>query len=532
MTRQLAVLECIDAIDNASYESEMNVLASMNDSYYKASLVLENYEGEELNTFELFSESYYMEAASNGKSKNDKEKSEEGTFFRRVNEKTGKKENILISILFAIPRIVIRLGEMLIGLFKKDKSKQSPTAVEKAEEKTNALSEQFFKMIDYLSPNLRNDCQALVNKEIKKYGLGTKIAFYTLTGVQIGLDVICVGVRIVNIQKVIIGFINRIRKIYERFTDDLNLGNPDGAIRKCAKEIKDVLNKDKELSLTTAEYTGKAFLVLYDQVRDICKTMSDATKVLGKTLSAVLKKCKETSDDTKTLETATELVNKCNQINNDILHKAKIVKTVRDYTGMCMSLIGLVYPIEYLNEGLLTDTDTFIAKINTADKSLIKEFDKKARQEIQDAYNISAEELERINMKTSAQMMSDHWFNCINEMLVWKRKNPRKSGEGDMEYCSRFYRHFIKEKKVKDLIDTIKSGFHDDDSLAVRIDPNDPNMKLTDVRYHTNKLYKDNLIYAGKKKAGDVIVDNTDKIIQAIDDRSRRYTDRVLSGDK
>ena len=535
MIRQSIILEYIDDINTASYESEMNVLTAMNDSYYKASLILENYEGEELDTFELFSESYYLESASGDKDKKDEEKPKDESFFRRTNKKTGKKENILISILFAIPRIIIKLGEMLVNLFKKDKKKQSPDAMEKAEKEANALSENFFKMIDYISPNLRADCQLMVNKEIKKYGLGTKIVFYTITGVNIGFDVIHTGVKIFSIKKSIIGFINRIKKIYERFTNDLNLGNPDNVISKCVREIKAVIDKDKDFSLTTVEYSGKMFLTLYDQMRDICKVMSDSTKVLGKTLSAVLKKCKEDGNDAKNLEAATDLVNKCNKINNDILHRTSIVKTVRDYTGMCMSLIGLVYPIEYLNEGLLTDTDEFITKINKKDKSLMKELGNRASKQLQQAYNITAEELENLNMRSSSEMMSAHWRNCIAEMLDWKEKNPRKSGEGDVEYCSRFYKQFIKEKKMKDLINTIKLGFKGKDinipdkeeALPVMVDNNGGGIR--DV-YYPNKLYKDNLKYMGKKKLAELMMSG--KGIDKIDKRAREYTERLVSKDK
>lgn len=535
MIRQSIILEYIDDINTASYESEMNVLTAMNDSYYKASLILENYEGEELDTFELFSESYYLESASDNKDEKNEEKPKDESFFRRTNKKTGKKENILISILFAIPRIIMKLGEMLVNLFKKDKKKQSPDAIEKAEKETNELSEKFFKMIDYLSPNLREDCQLMINKEIKKYGLGTKIVFYTITGVNIGLDVIHTGVTIFSIKKSIIGFINRIKKIYERFTNDLNLGNPDNVISKCAREIKAVIDKDKDFSLDTVEYSGKMFLTLYDQMRDICKVMSDTTKVLGKTMSVVLKKCKESGDDAKTLETATELVNKCNKINNDILHRTSIVKTVRDYTGKCMSLIGLIYPIEYLTEGLLMDTDEFMKKITTKDKSLIKEFNIRARRQLQLENNITLKELEAENMQSSADMMSTHWYNCVVEMLKWKAKNPRKPGEGDLKYCSRFYKQFIKEQKMKDLINTIKLGFkgrsvdHPDqaDALLVRANgkPVDPQLL-----YYRYKLHPDSLKEMSKKKLGEIA--SSEKVLERIMQRTHEYSKGLVSKDK
>lgn len=533
MTRQSMILEYIDDINTASYESEMNVLTAMNDSYYKASLILENYEGEELDTFELFSESYYLEAASDNKDDEDKEKPKDESFFRRTNEKTGKKENILISILFAIPRIIIKLGEMLVNLFKKDKKKQSPDAIEKAEKEANALSENFFKMIDYISPNLRADCQLMVNKEIKKYGLGTKIVFYSIVGTHIGLDVFHVGVMIFDIKSQIIGFIKRIRKIYERFTEDLNLGNPDNVISKCTREIKAVLDKDKDFSLTTVEYTGKMFLTLYDQMRDICKVMSDSTKVLGKTMSAVLKKCKESGNDAKTLETATDLVNKCNKINNDILYRTRIVKTVRDYTGLCMSLIGLVYPIEYLNEGLLMDTAEFAEKLEKKDKSLIKELSRKAVKQLMLEGNLTYDELESLNIRSSSEMMSVHWQNCIEEMITWKNENPRKSGEGDLEYCSRFYKKFIKERTMKDLINTIKSGVKGDvindpntaDAIGIKIS-SDENVKPGGY-YFRDKLHTDNLKAMGKKKVGEML--KSKKVIDAVDRRSREYTDRLIS---
>ena len=138
-------------------------------------------------------------------------------------------------------------------------------------------------------------------------------------------------------------------------------------------------------------------------------------------------------------------------------------------------------------------------------------------------------------MRSSSEMMSAHWRNCIAEMLDWKEKNPRKSGEGDVEYCSRFYKQFIKEKKMKDLINTIKLGFKGKDinrpdkeeALPVMVDNNGGGIR--DV-YYPNKLYKDNLKYMGKKKLAELMMSG--KGIDKIDKRAREYTERLVSKDK
>ena len=85
------VIESIEAIDSITMESESDTLTELINTYSKAYTILENYKGDAIDSFTVFSEGYYMEADGD---ETDSEK-EKGTFFRRIDEKTGKKESIL-----------------------------------------------------------------------------------------------------------------------------------------------------------------------------------------------------------------------------------------------------------------------------------------------------------------------------------------------------------------------------------------------------------------------------------------------------
>lgn len=125
------VIDSIEDIDDIMTESESNTLTEIINAYSKAYTILENYEGEDVDSFTVFSEGYYMEADEETKSEK-----EEGSFFRRIDEKTGKKEGILKSIIWSIPRIFKVLWDKIVGIFKKATGKltnRADVAVKKIE---------------------------------------------------------------------------------------------------------------------------------------------------------------------------------------------------------------------------------------------------------------------------------------------------------------------------------------------------------------------------------------------------------------
>lgn len=110
------IIDSIEAIDSIMMESESNTLTELINTYSKAYTILENYEGNEVDSFTVFSEGYYMEADNES---DDGEGQEKGSFFRRIDEKTNKKESILKSIVWSIPRIFKLLWDKIVGIFKK-----------------------------------------------------------------------------------------------------------------------------------------------------------------------------------------------------------------------------------------------------------------------------------------------------------------------------------------------------------------------------------------------------------------------------
>jgi hypothetical protein len=112
MTKYSLINECIDSINNveeASCTSEITVLESLVDAYDKASTILEYYEGDDYESFDIFQESFFME--------------EDDKFHARRTNKDGNKENILKSILLFIPRLLKWLAHKIKTFFQRHKNK-------------------------------------------------------------------------------------------------------------------------------------------------------------------------------------------------------------------------------------------------------------------------------------------------------------------------------------------------------------------------------------------------------------------------
>ena len=102
------ILSAIDNVDGAVMESEINVINTLNGLYNKSYTILEYSSEEDCESFEMFQES-----SSNNKFQ-----------FRQTN-KNGKKENIIMSVLKLIPRLIRRLIDLIKKKFGKSKSSSS-----------------------------------------------------------------------------------------------------------------------------------------------------------------------------------------------------------------------------------------------------------------------------------------------------------------------------------------------------------------------------------------------------------------------
>lgn len=112
------IMQSLENIENITIESEMNVIQAMADSYQKSLAILENYNGDDVDSFSIFQEAAAQE--SDG----------ESTF--RKTDKNGKKENIIISILKFIPRLcmlIIRKMKSFIQSKKKIQMRKQCTDI-------------------------------------------------------------------------------------------------------------------------------------------------------------------------------------------------------------------------------------------------------------------------------------------------------------------------------------------------------------------------------------------------------------------
>lgn len=104
----------LQQIDDEVYNSQMAVIESMTDVYYKALTILEECKEEDISSFSIFNESYIMEADD---SSND-EKPKEGIFRKFKKDKNGNKiegeyESIAKSIALSLFRLIQFIFEKL-----------------------------------------------------------------------------------------------------------------------------------------------------------------------------------------------------------------------------------------------------------------------------------------------------------------------------------------------------------------------------------------------------------------------------------
>ena len=115
------ILDAIDDINLITSECEYNTICEMYNSYDKAAMILEYYEGEDVSSFNVFDDthSFYQEGSVSDKMK-----------------KSGAKYNTLMKILTFIPRLIKALFETISEKLKKTKPskelQQSPKETKEA----------------------------------------------------------------------------------------------------------------------------------------------------------------------------------------------------------------------------------------------------------------------------------------------------------------------------------------------------------------------------------------------------------------
>ena len=119
------ILDAIDDINLITSECEYNTICEMYNSYDKASMILEYYEGEDVSSFGVFDDthSFYQESSVSDKMK-----------------KSGAKYNTFMKIITFIPRLVKALLQTIKEKFKKIKpSKELQKAPKEVKEKLTTV---------------------------------------------------------------------------------------------------------------------------------------------------------------------------------------------------------------------------------------------------------------------------------------------------------------------------------------------------------------------------------------------------------
>jgi hypothetical protein len=110
--------QIMQEVDDVILESEYSVINDLFDAYDKAYTIIENYEGEDLDSFSVFQETSIIQEAS---WKERKQLDKMNTNFvedkpklklRQTDKKTGKKESILKSFMKLIPRLVRHVQDL------------------------------------------------------------------------------------------------------------------------------------------------------------------------------------------------------------------------------------------------------------------------------------------------------------------------------------------------------------------------------------------------------------------------------------
>ena len=119
------ILDAIDDINIITAECEYNTICEMYNSYDKASLILEYYEGDNVDAFNVFddTDNFYQESSVSDKMK-----------------KSGAKYNTFMKIITFIPRLVKALFQTIKEMFKKIKpSKELQKAPKEVKEKLTTV---------------------------------------------------------------------------------------------------------------------------------------------------------------------------------------------------------------------------------------------------------------------------------------------------------------------------------------------------------------------------------------------------------
>lgn len=172
------VIKMIDNIDSIVLESKYEVLSSLMNSYDKAEFIAEEYYGDDINQFTIFTEGWISESDNNN--------SNETSNFRKTN-KNGKKENFLKSIFFFIPRLVKMAYDVNVEKLHKKKMKKMEKHAKELNVDLSKMDsgeqELFNAIITQSSNNMDQMKKSIKKRKLMKMGLKAGGAAIAIGGI-------------------------------------------------------------------------------------------------------------------------------------------------------------------------------------------------------------------------------------------------------------------------------------------------------------------------------------------------------------
>lgn len=131
-------IDLLNNIDNVIIESEISVTMSLIDSYTKSIMILENYSGNDISSFDIFNESAIIQ---------------EGEILDAATGKDKVGENLFFKIIAFLPRLIIKLATVIKN---KLTGKEQEVPKEQVEQIEKALQESTPEEIEELATNAEN----------------------------------------------------------------------------------------------------------------------------------------------------------------------------------------------------------------------------------------------------------------------------------------------------------------------------------------------------------------------------------------
>lgn len=278
---------CIDtifALNNIDFikaENEIDVYDKMINAYDKALNVLEGYEGEDVDSFDIFQEGYYMEAK-----KDDKDQ----PLFGRIDDKTKKKESVIKSIVHLIPRLAGRLVNSIKKIFSSNSSKNVHdnvagindmtesergvyvTALKmtkaKDEKEKKRHAKELAKQIDKAQRNSKRV------KSVVKASIALAVGTLAYTNRKAIGDAVSRGVKM---GKDAVG--NAISSKVNEITNQVG-----STVSKSVNDMKEAVNARVEVLEKNVKELGDKLGVIFKQIGVICKRIFDSIARFFKTI--------------------------------------------------------------------------------------------------------------------------------------------------------------------------------------------------------------------------------------------------------